>query len=79
MGEVKVRTCDIYNTRQLGGTQLVQVVVNDVTPDGPVEIFQATKEVGKPGKKRVLRMVKAACEPPKKHKQAAAGEGQGDA
>ena len=81
MGTITLPQCDIYKTVQRKGLRHVHVIVLDVDQDEPtsdfgkVELLSVEVAVGNRGKERVLRMVKAACHPPKTRKQPAGGEG----
>lgn len=80
MGERVTPECDIFKTLQPKGLYPVYVKMWRPHADGS-EIGMVFEElaVGMRGLDRIKRMVKAACEPPKKHKPAAAEQGADDA
>ena len=80
VGERVTPECDILKTLQPKGLEHIRVLVMGQHDKEDAEaLIDVNLAVGKRGKDRVIRMVKAACEPPtKRTPQAAAGEGKGD-
>lgn len=80
MGDRITPECDIFKTLQPKGLRRLQVAIAEMKPAVAVEgapdwevaegspLFDKIVAVGTRGAERVLRMVEAATEPPKKQK-----------
>lgn len=80
MGERITPECDIFKTLQPKGLRTLQVIVCEMSEAIPVDgnakwevsegkpLVTKMLQVGNPGADRILRMVQAACQPPKTRK-----------